>query len=792
MARWDSEGNPLDDEAASEQRWDAQGRPVAARRNAPPQNPREAIDWRALTGGEREAVGQGMLQRQMQRNALPYGLGYIAEPMGNMIANPTRRRELMRSVQGAWRTAQEIPSLDLPQLGRDTLAAGERAAASLPNLPGQIASNLPQIARALTYGGFEDAARGQQAMDLASYRGDAAGEQEAARAANEGTGHAAATTLAPLFGGGSVVRAAATGAGIAAPFALSRGEGSLQERLPDALLEIGSAAALSGGVQAGVNTAGLFGRVARPAVRPSPESVNTAQAFERANVPPNWAAVRGREAAPWSEAIAGNPVGGNVRANVQRSIDATRAEAGRIAGGYGGAMSPEGAGTIVQQGVRRWANDSAAPGPTSLREAYGAPSRDSSFASKVDRLYSEVLGRIERAEDAMVSGSARGGNGSPMIGQTPQLTTTEASRAALTDILSRVRNENIRRVVADPQLRRFAEMLSEPGGRVYLADLRELRTYVRGLQRTPGLRQGLDDAGLQRLEEALTRDILQSAHNIGGPQAAHAVHRVDTFYRAGMQRIQRALQPFTREGTTPTAGFIRILNLAADGRANADTSALLSLKRALRPDEFRIVQGSLVETLGQLRPGAAGAMETGAFSLENFVTNYAKLSPRGRQILFGNYGGGSAQTAELAAALDNLAYVAGRLKQVRQFRNWSHSGDHMQTVGTFTALGAGGAAALGGNMLPLAGTLATLGSMRLMGEALTNPGFVRWLVRAQSAANGGARSAQAALRDLAKLAATDPALVPIYNELAQQQERPAPAPAYSAGDPARREPQLTR
>lgn len=650
--------------------------------------------------------------------------------------------------------------------------------------------------------------RGQQIEITADEAGDAAGDEQADRYGRWRTTHpalnAGSTTLGVLASLGSPTRMAtaitplqtAGGAmAVNAPFAVARQDGDFLERIPGALRE----EAIVGGLGYGL------GHLANTIARPGTRGVNTRTAaraaqFEEAGVDPMLAAVQGRDGAPVTMAIAENPlVGGGVRRRIETNIEQSAAAADDIATNYGAPLPRDVAGDTIQSGIQRWATDSNIPPPASMpgqRVARGArdiPTREWSFASKASALYDNALGAIEQREAQMLSsGGGAGGAGAPA-----GLVSVDRSQSVLNDILGAIRNPQFRREIADPQLVRFAQLLASKK-RIYFGDLRAFRTYVRELQSKPHLRMGVNDAGLQRLEAALTEDILASAGRIGGPQAAHNLHRVDTFYRAGMRRIDEALARFTK-APSREAAFDRLIATASDVRAGADVQALLSLKRALRPDEWRNVTATVIDRLGRTKPGAPNALERGAFSLENFVSNYAGLSPRGRRVLFGSLGGGAARPTptrgiqsadDLAAALDNLAQVMGYTKGVRQFANYSRSGSSLQTVGTYTAVGGAAVAALTGNVMPLAG-LAASGLLALVtGEMLSNPAFIRWLVSAPKAgATGGAR---AQLDALLRIASRDPAIAPLYDELADSVAPQSERRVDESSAPAERSPQFQR
>lgn len=586
-------------------------------------------------------------------------------------------------------------------------------------------------------------ARGQQietpaniaymaAADVESERGArTAQERPILNAASLASAVAAAGNPVQNPGRITALQAGAGAAAANAPFAVARQEGNLAERAPGALTETAIVGPLAMAGQS----------IANAASRRGAQNASRMADFDAANVRPTLAAVTG--AGPLTKAIAENPAGGNVRRALQNSIDDTERGASRVASQYGRAASPETTGEAVQEGVERFARDrTQAPPGGNVR----APARDWSFAAKAEHLYDLVLTRIQQAENILRRGGTAGGR--RMIGN-PRIVTATRTQQTLDDILGAVSDPAIASIVHDPDIVRFAQALRRADPT--FADLRAFRTHVRGLQGSGRqLRQGVDDAGLQRLEAALTDDIMASAHNIGGPRAVQALGRVDRFYRAGQQRIQNALQPFANRN--PAAAYDRIIQLASDRGATRNVAALTALRRSLRPEEFRNVAASVIERMGRAEGGTS-------FSVENFVRAYDRLSPEGREALFGG------ATRELMDELDTLARVARSQQQIEQFANRSRSGSSVQNVTTLTALGGSGVTALAGNPLPLMGVLGGLGAMRLTGEALTNPAFVRWLAGASRARAAGAGDWGRHVRALNNLATRDPALTPIYSEL---------------------------
>lgn len=463
---------------------------------------------------------------------------------------------------------------------------------------------------------------------------------------------------------------------------------------------------------------------ATPRVRSPNALAPVVEQFDRAGVRPGLAtAGGGKGKASVANVVAENPVaGGRTRANLRGAMDDASQSANTLAGQYGTTRGPQITGENVQGGVKRFASDKTAP----------------TFAAKAGQLYDDAFAKINA-------------NGGPV---------TAAQTEATLNIIANRAGGEIGALITDPKINAIAKALAADKGSIGFQDLRELRTWVRTAQKDPQLRQGIDQASLGSLERALTADIMSGAETLAGPKAAHDLRRADQYYAAGQARIQTALQPFA-DAQSGESAYRRIVQAAQSG-AGADAQRVLSLKRSLKPDEWGDISSNMISDLGKPTAGQAGMGED--FSVSTFLTNYEKLSPRARDVLFGSVGGGGQKATGLKSDLDNLASVIGRLKAVEKGANVSKSAVSIQGQGTI----GGGAVALGsammGNFAPLGAYVAALTGFAGAGEIMTNPAFVRWL--AGSARTPPARS----MSRLEALAATSPAISAYRQRLLEQSQ----------------------
>lgn len=555
----------------------------------------------------------------------------------------------------------------------------------------------------------------------------------------------------------NVLRGATAGAAEGAVYGAT-GEGDLRERLGAA----NTGAALGGVV-------GSAGGLLAPAMKRAPKPnvlAQTVEEFDRVGVRP-MLATTSEGASRVAKAVGENPLAGvRVRKSLRDAVGDVAGAAERAATRYGAPSERAAAGETVQEGIgtfsKRFSERAArmydnAFQPIEMAEARAVEKNaqafeaankeaDEAFEAAKSRSaedYSRATTDYRRAADLR---SARGG---ATVAPEPVPPPTEVSRlapppqrqaiapsstiTALREIDGRVNAEKLSNIITDGRIRSIASALESDAHNVRFGDLRALRTWVREAQGNEVLRQGLTRSGLQRLEAALTDDIYRSAEALGGNAASRRLRQADQFYRLGNQRIKGQLQQFVGK-SAPKAGesAYDLVVRAASDVGGADTARLIALKKSLKSAEWDDVAATVVSRLGKPTPGAA---DQGPFSVAQFVTNYAKLSPRGRSLLFG--------TGEKRAELEALASVAGKMKGVERASNASNSASAMQSLGTVAGL------ANPGTAIP---TATGLGGLALTGEALTNPATIRYL-----ATRASKRELEAARDRLLPMAQKSPA-----------------------------------
>lgn len=261
------------------------------------------------------------------------------------------------------------------------------------------------------------------------------------------------------------------------------------------------------------------------------------------------------------------------------------------------------------------------------------------------------------------------------------------------------------------------ETLAQPGGIPYQA-LKELRSAVGAKIANPSLTDDIPTGQWKQLYGALSRD-LGAAARAAGPDAEAAMVRASNHYRSGMQRIEEVLQPIVAKGDPED-----IFKAAVAGTKEGATT-LQGVMKSLPAESRKLVTATALRRLGTALPGKQN--EPGeVFSTESFLTNWNKLHPDAKRVLFAPMPDG------MRSDLDQIAKVAANIREgSKVFANPSGTARNVVTYGVAGSAGASVISLLfGGNILPLAsigGGLATAnGAARLM----TNPKFVSWLADA--------------------------------------------------------------
>lgn len=206
-------------------------------------------------------------------------------------------------------------------------------------------------------------------------------------------------------------------------------------------------------------------------------------------------------------------------------------------------------------------------------------------------------------------------------------------------------------------------------------------------------------------------DDMQAAANAAGPGAEKAYNRANAFSRAGMERLDR-VQPFVSPDA-PEQSFQLLNRTLAD-----NTSTFQAVKKVLPEGARGTVAATVIDKLGKATPGQQNAAGD-AWSPETFLTNWNRMSAKGRRELFSGFPNAPQVQRDVEAAAKSASMMR---ETSRMWANPSGTGANMAARAT---LGLAPLSVVANPFAPLAiggGLLMSRG----LAEIATNPSSVNF------------------------------------------------------------------
>jgi hypothetical protein len=257
----------------------------------------------------------------------------------------------------------------------------------------------------------------------------------------------------------------------------------------------------------------------------------------------------------------------------------------------------------------------------------------------------------------------------------------------------------------------------------------------------------LPKAELKAVYRALSDDLDAGARRYGGEPAAAAADKASAFWKKRMEVIDNIDNVIQVNG-----GPDKIYKTLIGGTQEGATT-LTEILKALKPAERDVFRSAVIRRLGKSKPNLQDA-EGGRNSLNTYLTNWNKISPEGKAVLFSH-------EPDIKMATDAIAQVAANQKLgAERFQNLSGTGraigGQSAVVGGIVTVGQ----ALMGDVGPLLAYGATAETINAVARAMTNPTVVRWLARTTQLP---IEAAPAALNQLVQIAAetNDPEIMEI-------------------------------
>jgi hypothetical protein len=458
----------------------------------------------------------------------------------------------------------------------------------------------------------------------------------------------------PTFGATGLKGGAALGAGYGAAYGAGQGDG-LEDRVSRAATGAAVGAPL-GAVAGGI--AARFGT--KPP--PGPDGGDVVAAAERMGVElPRYAATESKAVQAMAQAGKQSPFGGPaIERAAENFIEGTKSA------------------------VERTASKAAGGGPVE-RSVVGGAARSAiqDAIDKGDEATSAAYSSVRKAVDQTMPV-----NVSDIL--TPALTRIQAVRAAAGETSP-----------LGGELARVVELAGRPG--VTFDGLQRARSQlgkaIKWDQRNGGMATGDLKQAYGAMTQALETTVQATAK--GKPQQALAL------FKAADNRFARTMAT-NKEMSTVLRGsdeavVDKILTLASEkGGANAQRLAML--KREMGEEAFGQVSGLAIQRMG--------LNQAGEFTGDMFVRNFGRISENGKSLLFGPKG------SEVRSAVEDLAQITARMKEVEKYANRSNTG--RATVGT---------AAVGGLMVDPMTTLATVFGAEIAARIVSQPATAKAAAR---------------------------------------------------------------
>ncbi len=243
--------------------------------------------------------------------------------------------------------------------------------------------------------------------------------------------------------------------------------------------------------------------------------------------------------------------------------------------------------------------------------------------------------------------------------------------------------------------------------------LKQLRTQVGGKIDWGPFSTDPRNGALKRLYGALTADMANGAAAVG-PEAAAAVKTANAAYAASKES-QKVLTSVMNKAGGPEKVFTSLMNGTKEG-----ATTIRQVVGAVDMPTRQILAASALQRMGRATPGVQDAAG-GMFSANTFLTNWNRMSPEAREVLFGNLPGDFSQSiSQLSAnveALKAYAKILPNTSNTAQVAMWGG-----EVGGAMMAL-------MTGHFGTAAGIAGSAAGTKMLAAALTNPQTAKWLAQ---------------------------------------------------------------
>lgn len=276
-----------------------------------------------------------------------------------------------------------------------------------------------------------------------------------------------------------------------------------------------------------------------------------------------------------------------------------------------------------------------------------------------------------------------------------------------------------------------------------ITEARALLQRIRDAMESPDAPfKGMNDSDLARMADALSSDI-EVAFLARGQ--GNAWREAQDGYASGRALLNQARATLGR-AETGDAIYTRLFGAEHNAFSPKGVDTLAPLKAVMSPGEWEHVAAEIVHRLGLEGAGSAAA-EGRQFNPATFLTNWNKLSPQVKDLMF---------NASHRYDLDALAKLSEGFKNLGRDANHSNTAHHMMVGGMLTHI-------FTEPVSGLATAAGVTGGSSLLAKLLINPKATRALVDLSYATTP--QKAQQAIIKLVAIAAAHPELSDAIAEL---------------------------
>lgn len=248
---------------------------------------------------------------------------------------------------------------------------------------------------------------------------------------------------------------------------------------------------------------------------------------------------------------------------------------------------------------------------------------------------------------------------------------------------------------------------------------KKLRTLVGGEIENSNFLSDIPRDKWKAVYGSLSGDI-ESLAATKGPQALQASNRANDYTRSGIARMERTA-PFA-DLSAPESAYKLLSNTL-----NENVSTFQAVKKSLPEGARGQVAGTVIERLGKATNANQNANGE-AWSPETFLTNWNKITPKGKSELLSGFPNSAQVSKDIEAVANTTAMMRDSSKLWANPSGTAANAGARATLGAIGLGGAGAAVGMLNPLIPLGAGVSVLGANRAA-AALTNKNNINAMMR---------------------------------------------------------------